>query len=347
MATDGSLTPRAVFGVPLYNSAGTLPEAIESLLSQTEPRLAVVLVDDCSSDATLELARRYAEHDERVVLRRNDRRLGLVGNWRHAFELAGELFPEAPYFAWASDHDVWHPRWLERVMAELERSPDAVLGYALAERIAAHGDALNLHVRPAYDSRGIEDAAKRLRGAFHGVVAGDAVYGLARVPALRAAGPFRHVVEPDRLLVRSLAVRGHLVQVPETLWFRRVTSEYSGRRQRASFFMGRPPLHGFLPPPLVHAALFTWDLAVRGAARPTVSRAGGVVLAAHYLRLGTAQQFEPPPGKTLAKRRRRGRRWVEARRDRTRRARRAAVKRVRRPARTVRRVAGRLAGRKP
>jgi hypothetical protein len=37
-----------------------------------------------------------------------------------AFELAGERFPSAEYFAWASDHDLWADRWLEALVERLD-----------------------------------------------------------------------------------------------------------------------------------------------------------------------------------------------------------------------------------
>jgi glycosyltransferase involved in cell wall biosynthesis len=48
---------RVVIGVPLYNSVrrGHLGESLDSLLAQTYPHVAFVLVDDASSDGTFEV----------------------------------------------------------------------------------------------------------------------------------------------------------------------------------------------------------------------------------------------------------------------------------------------------
>ena len=51
--------PVAVFGLPMYNETVHLAEALESLLSQSRPDLAVVLVDDSTSDEPREVAERY------------------------------------------------------------------------------------------------------------------------------------------------------------------------------------------------------------------------------------------------------------------------------------------------
>src|SRR4051794_38439028 len=101
--------PRVVIAAPLYKNARHLPEAIESILGQRFTELRLVLVDDCSPDDTADVARSYARRDSRVTFHRNPRRLGYVNNARRAFELARETCPSSEFFAWASDHDAWHP----------------------------------------------------------------------------------------------------------------------------------------------------------------------------------------------------------------------------------------------
>lgn len=52
--------PAAVIAAPLYNNADFLAQTVESLLGQTNPDLALVLVDDCSTDDTEPIARAFA-----------------------------------------------------------------------------------------------------------------------------------------------------------------------------------------------------------------------------------------------------------------------------------------------
>ena len=94
--------PRVVIGLPLFNHASQFREAIESILSQTFDQFAVILVDDCSSDETPDIAREYERIDPRVVYHRNPQRLGLVDNCRRAFDLARDAYPAAEYFGWGS-----------------------------------------------------------------------------------------------------------------------------------------------------------------------------------------------------------------------------------------------------
>src|SRR5207237_3424194 len=72
----------------------------------------------------------------------------------------------------------------------------------------------------------------------NGVGSGDMVYGLMRVPALRAAGVFREVMNPDRLLVAELTLQGQIQQVHEALWVRRRSEVASIARQRRTLVAG-------------------------------------------------------------------------------------------------------------
>ena len=53
--------------IPSFNHARFLPAAIESVLAQTYPHIELVIVDDGSTDASLEIAQSYASRQpERV-----------------------------------------------------------------------------------------------------------------------------------------------------------------------------------------------------------------------------------------------------------------------------------------
>jgi glycosyl transferase family 2 len=250
--------PSTVFGLAAYNGEAHLAEAIESLLTQSRPDLAIVIVDDCSSDATGEIARRYVQLDPRVSYARNDRQLGLVRNWRRAFDLAGERHPAAGYFAWASDHDVWGLRWIEQLAAELDTHDEAVLAYPLATRTDDSGSEYPTRER-VFDTAGVGDPRERVRlvaGELRG--AGEMVYGLMRRSALERAGPFPLAVLADRLFLARLALEGEFRQVRERLWYRRFRAgvSMSNARQRRAAFPDGAPLTAYAPWWLTHPVLF-------------------------------------------------------------------------------------------
>ena len=271
-----SASPKAVIGMLTLNRAEYLPEALESVLAQTYQDLKIVVVDDGSTDETMKVLAGYEAIDGRVAVHRNETRLGTIRNWRKAFDLAVRLYPGFQYFAWASDHDVWHPRWLSALVGELEQDPEIVLAYPMSYRISETGQVTR---GPwSFDTRGVSHRRERLRRACWGMRAGDMVYGLFRADALARAGVFRPVLLPDRLLLAELSLLGEFRQVPEVLWHRRFEGMMSLRRQRANFFPEGPPLYSHLPWWLVHTAVLGRDTALRGAVVPGISLGAAFLL---------------------------------------------------------------------
>jgi glycosyltransferase involved in cell wall biosynthesis len=275
--------PRVIIGSPLFNHANDFREAIESILGQTYSDFALVLVDDCSTDETPTIAREYAAADRRVTYVVNETRLGLVDNACRAFEIARKRYPDAEYFAWASDHDLWHPRWLQALVDTLDQDPNVVLTYPLNRRIGASGEVLAR--KPwAFDTIGVTDTWKRLSLSIRNMSAGNMVYGLYRVPLLARAGVYRRVLVPDRLLMTELAVYGQFKQVPEILWFRRWYGRiFSLGRQRKSFFPRGRPLYMYAPWWISHGVSLFWTFGVKQQGLPAVTRTAGMALGLKYL----------------------------------------------------------------
>src|SRR5256885_7498232 len=57
--------------VPCYNYAGFLRQCVESVLSQEGVDVRVLIIDDCSKDATPEVGAALAAQDARVEFRRH------------------------------------------------------------------------------------------------------------------------------------------------------------------------------------------------------------------------------------------------------------------------------------
>jgi glycosyltransferase involved in cell wall biosynthesis len=80
--------PKVSICIPTYNGARFIAQAIESALAQTFADIEVLLVDDGSTDATVEVAESYATQDPRLKIYRNAENLGLPRNWDRCRELA-------------------------------------------------------------------------------------------------------------------------------------------------------------------------------------------------------------------------------------------------------------------
>lgn len=265
--------PRVVFGMPAYNRPDSLPRTLESLLGQTYTDFAIVIVDDSPSPAIRSIVEEYAKSDSRITYEANPVRLGMIGNWHRAFQRAQATFPDSVYFAWASDHDIWHPRWLEVLVPVLDEGPAVVAAYPHTIRV--YKDGRRRRAPGAIETAGITAPHDRLRRTA-GMTAGNCIYGLFRARALAQAGVFRPVLMPDRQVLVQLSLLGEFCRVPDFLWYREVSDGFSYERQRRMFFPTHVPWHTYLPANVQHIGVLFWDCVVRGKGRPVFGRAAAL-----------------------------------------------------------------------
>jgi glycosyltransferase involved in cell wall biosynthesis len=107
-----------------YNREKYIAQAIESVLSSTFKDLELIIVDDCSKDKTVEIARRYL-HDSRVRVYVNESNLGDYPNRNRAASLA-----RGRYLKYVDADDYIYPHGLEVLINAMERFPEAGFGLA-------------------------------------------------------------------------------------------------------------------------------------------------------------------------------------------------------------------------
>lgn len=105
---------------PFHNTDAYLAECIESVLAQTYRHFEYILVDNCSTDRSVEIAERYAARDPRIRLHRNDRLLAQLRNYNQALL---QISPQSRYFKMVQADDAIFPRCLEEMVATAEARP--------------------------------------------------------------------------------------------------------------------------------------------------------------------------------------------------------------------------------
>lgn len=108
--------------IPTYNYAHFLSQTIESVLSQTFSDFELLIVDNCSTDNTSDVVKKYSNSDQRITYFRNESNLGMVGNWNRCLQLAtGE------YIKILCADDLLEPLCIERSVIMLEANPNVIL----------------------------------------------------------------------------------------------------------------------------------------------------------------------------------------------------------------------------
>jgi succinoglycan biosynthesis protein ExoO len=112
-SNDANTAPRVSVILPAYNAAAHLRRAVDSALAQTMADLEIVIVDDASTDATLEIAGRIAAQDSRVRVLHNERNSGPSVSRNRAIAAA-----RGEWIAILDADDSWFPERLERMLAD-------------------------------------------------------------------------------------------------------------------------------------------------------------------------------------------------------------------------------------
>lgn len=106
-----------------YNRENYVAHAIESVLASTYVDFELVIVDDASSDRTVDICREFEARDARVSVHVNDRNLGDYANRNRAAEHA-----RGTYIKYLDSDDFIYPHGLQVMVRCMETFPVAGLG---------------------------------------------------------------------------------------------------------------------------------------------------------------------------------------------------------------------------
>ena len=106
-----------------YNRANYIALAIQSVLNSTYTNFELIIVDDRSSDNTLEIAKQFGITDDRIKIYSNEINLGDYPNRNKA---AG--YASGKYLKYVDADDYIYPFGLEILVTSMENFPDAAWG---------------------------------------------------------------------------------------------------------------------------------------------------------------------------------------------------------------------------
>jgi glycosyltransferase involved in cell wall biosynthesis len=114
--------PKISVILTLYNTKKYLRESIESVLNQTFKDFELIIVDDCSPDNSLSIAKEYRKKDKRIKIIQNKKNVGVAEAINKGLKIA-----QGKYIAILDSDDVALPRRLELEYNFLEKNKDIFL----------------------------------------------------------------------------------------------------------------------------------------------------------------------------------------------------------------------------
>lgn len=105
-------TPLVSISLCTYNGKNFIREQIDSILQQSVKPDEIVIVDDCSTDGTLQILEIYAGEHENIKLYPLAENVGAIQAFKKAISLTNH-----PYIFLADQDDIWNPHKIEKMLS--------------------------------------------------------------------------------------------------------------------------------------------------------------------------------------------------------------------------------------
>ena len=131
---DNNLKPLITVLMPCYNCEKFIADSIKSILNQTYKNFIFLIINDGSTDRSLEIIKKFQQLDPRIKVLNNEKNLGLVD-----VRNLGIKRINTKYIAFLDSDDVSYPTRLEKQLSFLEANPDYGMIGTFVEQIDETG----------------------------------------------------------------------------------------------------------------------------------------------------------------------------------------------------------------
>lgn len=234
-----------------FNQVQYLRESLSGLVNQSLPAQCILVIDDGSTDHSVEIIREYEKKHENLRLIRNKINLGLQDSICRALPLV-----DTEYLVWAASDDILLPTFLEKSMRALRQHPEAGLCFSELTVLIDETGAINpfskepsvAHIFNLSDLTTYmppEAVLARMKRSYF-PVSGNTV--VARRESLAACGDFFKDLQwhSDHFAFNIMALRHGACVVPETLGLIRQRSDSYSAAGMQNILVQRPVLNAML-----------------------------------------------------------------------------------------------------
>ncbi len=123
--------------IPVYNGSKFISECINSLLQQTYEDFQICIVDNNSTDNTINIVKQF--NDKRIKLYLNKENIGALNNFSKCLDLANST-----YFILLPCDDILEKNYLNTIIPILEKNNDICLAFGKTEKIDIRSKLINV-----------------------------------------------------------------------------------------------------------------------------------------------------------------------------------------------------------
>ncbi|MBP3766510.1 MAG: glycosyltransferase family 2 protein [Bacilli bacterium] len=106
--------------IPVYNKELYIKQAIDSVINQTYKNIEIIIVDDVSSDKSVEMVRNLAKKDSRIKLIESKKKLKAAGSRNTGIDVA-----KGRFIAYLDADDVWNKEKIEKQIKFMKKNNSA------------------------------------------------------------------------------------------------------------------------------------------------------------------------------------------------------------------------------
>lgn len=235
--------PKVSIGLPVFNSEKYLSKTIKSILNQSYGNIELIISDNASTDSTPMICADFKKKDNRVKYYRNHRNFGVVENQNKVASLA-----TSKYFKWTSSSDFIGHEFIQNCVKVLEADHEVIL-CSTSTIFIDENDNIIRKVKEDYNLTDDEPYERYLK-LFNASRLNNMYNGVLRNEILKKVHPEKKYLGADNVLMFELVLYGKFIQLPDHLFYRRMTTGTSG------FSLSEEDLVNFLDPLLQKPLLF-------------------------------------------------------------------------------------------
>ena len=112
--------------IPTYNSEQTIAACVKSLLNQSYRNISITIINDCSTDNTLNVLKRFK--DKRLKIFNKKNKVWGMDNLDFAFKKA-----KGDFAAVYHSNDIYHKDIIKNQLKVLQKNPDVKIVFTNAE----------------------------------------------------------------------------------------------------------------------------------------------------------------------------------------------------------------------
>ena len=213
--------------MPVYNGEKYLSFAVNSVLEQTYTNYELLIINDCSTDNTGYILKRYENADKRIRVHNNKVRLGVAKSLNFAINLSGGTL-----IARIDSDDIWHKDKLQKQVNYFASNPSVFLLGTAKTVIDEYGNRINTKEKQFFSYKDIKAQIIKNNLFCHSSV-------IFRKSIIKDVGyyneDFRNTEDYEYWLRIIAKIKGEIL--PEALVYYRIHKDMASLKRRKQQFM--------------------------------------------------------------------------------------------------------------